>query len=178
MSARNAGRDESLPPPGRSCGGVIILAFAFVAGLALLTLMGRGLLVETGLVPDSAIVPGERLPGRVVQKLRDEQLLEADEAIEYFYSPGLISFLHSGSFFTNQRVVLYDIEEGESTYWAATYVEITSIMPRFSDDSSSEDTTVQIHADGQEPFTLVLSDEDDLDHEFVDVLFDRWHAAR
>jgi len=169
--------DEPPRRRGRSLGVKLGLGCAVMLGVIILGLAALGVLLQLGRIPDIAVVPGDRLSEDVVQMLQDEGVLEAGETIQYFYSAGLFSFRKDGNFLTERRVVSYFEEEDELVISAAQYGEITEVDPTYS-ESFFEDTIVWIHVDGWEPFNLLLSNEEDLDHVFVDALLERWHAAR
>lgn len=170
-------RNEDEPPPlpserkpkglhwlaivGILFGGTVILAlFAFAAAL------------ELGYIADSALRRGDDVPKRIVEQLREE-VLGADETVEWFYSTAVTNILEDGNLLTNERVVSYWNDDGELYLDATALDDVRAIRVQFSDEWLT-DTELWVWSDAwfdadEEAYSvfLYLSNEDGRDHDFV-----------
>lgn len=136
-----------------------------------------GVLIETGVLPDSKVLRGSELSKRHRQVLVDLKLIRPDERIIYFYSAGLFSVAEDGNFFTPERVVSYENYEGEFSVSEATYSEILSIEVE-SEGGEFEDSILYIETTGEEDFYLLVSREDGKDKLFIQELRRIWQENR
>lgn len=145
--------------------GVVLLAtFAFV--------MWIGLAIEGGSMPDSKVVRGSELKPATVKAIAKLAPLRPGEKIEYFYSQGVWSFEEDGNMITNERIVSYYTEEGVFWLDEVDFEEIESIEPEYS-DTWLEDTFVWINRTNADGFYIVLSIEEEIDHEVIGHLRNR-----
>jgi hypothetical protein len=129
--------------------------------------------------PSTSVVDGPQVSGRQVQFLRDIGILEPDDEVLFFYSPGFISATGEGTALTERGVGAYwtDIESGERSVEFALFQEIENIDV---DPSTSwiVDTYVTLTlADGTQ-LSFLLSAERDRDDAFVEEMERRWRGAR
>ena len=159
--------------------GCVAIVGIVVVGTIVLALVGFGHAIERGYLPDTLAIPGEKLQPRVIRLLRQEGIVDQDEAVLYFYSAGLLSFLEDGNLFTDRRVISYtesmDVE-GEVQVFSATYPEITKIEPDWS-DSFFEDSVLTVHTEAHQ-FILWVSTERERDRAFYNRLIETWNANR
>lgn len=148
-----------------------------IVALVFIALVALSVMIETGLVPDSMAVRGEDLPASALTFLAEAGLLEEQEQVLYYYCDGLVSFREDGNLFTDRRVISY-WEEGEELFVEqATYSEISAIEPIY-DDSLFANSQIWVERASGEAFQLIVSNEDDLDEEFVELLIETWTAKR
>ena len=136
-----------------------------------------GVLIETGHLPDSAAVPGEELPEATLTFLRTSGVLGEDEEVLYFYSDGLFSLQEDGNFFTDRRVVSYVGDGDDLIVEEATYPEIVDITAIY-DDSLFANSEVLLDLVSGDSLYLLVSNESDLDEEFVELLLATWQENR
>jgi len=166
---------EDRSRPAFRKGLVIGCAFAAAAPVVLVAfgLLVIGVLIETGVLPDSAAVPGHELTATTLDVLREEGLIEEDERVLFFYSDGFFSVREDGNFFTDRRAVSY-WEDGDDFYVeSADYHDVESI--EFAHDTSllaNSVITVE-RVDGSQ-FELIVSNEAGKDEEFFELLERTW----
>lgn len=85
--------------------------------------LGFALLIETGNAPSDRVLAGAEVPNDQYEALLAEQIVYADETIEYFYSEGLLSVLEGGSVLTDRRVIAYERNASELIDVYEMYVE-------------------------------------------------------
>lgn len=150
--------------------GILI---AIVVGLSLAAIIGLGYLIEAGKVPDSAALPKNKISSELVAKLRELKIVEADEEVQFYYSPALLSFEAEGYLFTDRRVISYENKD----IYSATWDEIENI--EFEDsDSFFEDAIITVTTTDDEIFILFVSAESNLDNAFYNQLEKLWQKGR
>ena len=152
----------------------------FVAGPALVLILGLvtvGTLMETGLLPDSVILEGDKLSGRQLETLRSNGLLAPEEQIVLFYSDGLLSILEDGNFFTEDRVVSYQQTGDTLSVETARYDEIEAIEVDYGNGAFDYTRILVTTSDGWE-FLLILPAEGEKDEEFVYQLKEAWQPGQ
>lgn len=147
------------------CG--IALGVLFVALLA--GVVWLGMQIESGAMPDTMIVAGNKLRTPAREAINKAISLRPGETITFFYSTGLLSWEEDGNLITNQRVVSYMQDEGQLVVEEADYDNIEEITPIFSEEWI-DDTLVWITPKEGDEFMIALSIEDDLDHPAVDYI--------
>lgn len=154
-----------------------ILVFLF-AGIVSVGVLGV-VFTFTGHMPDTKAVIGEKLPTAAKVKLIESGLVGEGESIEYFYSEAMLSFVEFGNFFTDTRVVSYELDEetNERVIYSATYDEISDLEFEKSTDIL-EDSLIYVYQDGVWSFALVVSNEADGDVAFYNKLAQMWKANR
>ena len=161
----------------RKAGRWVIIYAGAMAVVVFVVLIGLGGLIEAGVIPDSAAVPGDQLTDHQLNSLRDAGLVRPEEEILYFYSDGFFSILDDGNFFTNERVVSYAREDDSLLYESARFSEITDLGVEFADGFLENTNIVVTTADGRE-FLLWVSNESGRDSVFVRMLTDSWQKKR
>jgi hypothetical protein len=154
--------------------------FGLLVSLLFLFGISFSLLSTIGIIPDSKVVNGEDLNDTVIKDLRAEGILGSNELIHQFYSEDLFSFVDYGNFFTDKRVVSYEIdfESDKRVIYTSDYEYITDI--KFVEAESAIDNAyVAIYQGTAEPlFYLAISAESDLDRGFYDELLEKWQASK
>ena len=145
--------------------------FVIAAPIAVLGLFALvfGMASSLQFVPQTRVVPGDELPTRIVQKMRNHGLLENDEQIQAYYSAALFSFLADGNLFTDRRVVSYALESGELFYTSALFNNVKALELERS-ETMFEESILFVTTVESEEFYLLLSAENDGDLEFHEEL--------
>ena len=148
-------------------------------GLVLVILVGVGRLIEKGIIPDSAAVPGEKLPRATVDFLRENGIVEEDETVLYYYGSGLLSLREDGNLFTDRRVISYWEDENEELVveWAA-YPDVVDIHVDFAPEGAEDASQVAVEKGDGAFLELFVSNEEGRDHAFVDLLRNTWEKNR
>ncbi|MHB8876231.1 MAG: hypothetical protein ACYC8T_21275 [Myxococcaceae bacterium] len=153
--------------------GTKILAGCGIALGGFFALCVAALMFIGVVAPSDSAVLGTQVKGRDLKILRELKLLEDDEQVIFFYSPGLLSAREGGSFFTARRVVAF--EEGDTALTAetASYAEIASVEPKLSKEWLEDSTISVTRKDGTE-FLLTVSNTDHGDQKFLNRLMKEW----
>ncbi len=148
-------------------------------GFTLIVLLGIALTVfiSMGEIPDSKAVKGKDLPSGALESLREAGIVSKSEKIHYFYSEDLFSFVDYGNFFTDTRVVSYEVdgETNQRNVYSANFEEITNIQHN-SSESFLDDSIIEIFVDEQHSFNLVVSTEGNGDQRFYKKLVETWKS--
>ena len=160
-------------------GKIVLGVVVAVIGVPFLALAMLGTAMEFYLVPDSAVVEGDKLHEYQLDYLREHVEFLRGEKIIYFYSLGFFSIRNDGQFMTNRRVVSYGQDEtGEVSWYEAFYEEIADIEIEYG-NSLMNDTEVTVTLDAEDSWLLMwLSIEGGGDKDFCDAMLARWRAAR
>jgi hypothetical protein len=148
-----------------------------LASLPVVALVGLGMLMAGGVLPDSAVLTGDKVGARHIELLRSHDLLDPDETIVMFYSAGILSVLEDGNLLTDRRVVSYERVDEEIYLAEATYAEIAEIEILEQGGFFSE-TLILATTDEGDEILLLASTESDGDRRFVEELRSRQQAAR
>ncbi len=103
-------------------------------------LIGIGTMIENGVLPSPEVQIGTEISQKNRDMLISNSIIIKDDHIEYFYSMGLTSILQGGSILTEDRVILYFMNEYREIEVYEIYVnDISSIelveMGNFMNDS-------------------------------------------
>lgn len=96
-------------------------------GVLVLALMGLGLMTIIGVLPSTKVITGPEMPSKDISLLSERGVIHPKENIEYFYSEGVTSILEGGSILTDNRVVVYEQEEGDLQIYELPFQDIVSI---------------------------------------------------
>ncbi|CAM5195259.1 hypothetical protein [Alishewanella longhuensis] len=140
-------------------------------GLCFMLLLGFGALTMTGLVPATEVLSGEKVPASHVEILVEQNIIESDEKIAYFYSAGLFSILEDGNLLTDRRVVSYfKNKDGELEVYELLLPDVRSIE-LVQQGSYFSDSVYQVNSyDDDAWFQVLLSTESQGDIQFVEGL--------
>lgn len=154
-----------------------LLALAIPTVLLVLGVLALGVMTEVGALPDTAAVPRSEMRASTLEFLRAEELVEPDEVVLFFYSDGFLGLSEDGNYFTNRRVVSYWEEEDELRVESAGYHAISDLSLK-SDDSLFGNSTIRVTRLDGSWFQLLVSNEDDRDDEFFELLELTWSERR
>lgn len=149
-----------------------LLGACAVFGVFLVAMMGVGLLVETGVFPQTQVVSGDKLPDSQVQALIDHAILGKSDTIEYFYSEGFYSVVIGGQFLTAEKLVVYEELNGALSVYEMPYAEIESVE-LLSQGDFLEDSLYLVNGKPNshwESIMMYLSVENGGDQVFIDRL--------
>ena len=132
---------------------------------------------STGILPNTQVMSGRQLPGHVVSMLKERGLLQEGEEVIYYYSTALFSYADDGNYFTENRVVSYWQEGGAFSAEQARYEEIEDIEVEHS-NFYLDDTQVTIKRKDGTGFILLVSAEEEKDHQFVDSVKRLWTKSK
>ena len=137
-------------------------------------------LMRSGRAPDSRILDRHELHERIVDRLRALELQEGEEIV-LFYSSAVFDVAFDGNLLTDRRVVSwFQSEDEERAVDSVDLGAIDTIMVRFT-SHVFEDTTLDVFesVDGESIYaaTVLLSNEEDGDHLFVEELVKRARRA-
>lgn len=135
------------------------------------------LIVMGSFGPPTRALRESEIPSSYTVTLAEAGVLEPEERMLFFYSGGLFSILEDGNILTENRVVSYETFEGEIYLSSSTYTDIRDFDVAYS-ESFLEDTVLTISTVNDEQFILIISAEDDRDHEFVSKLKARLPAQK
>ncbi len=116
--------------------------------------------------PGTMVLRADEVPDSYRTTLVDAGVIEPDERMLFFYSAALLSVLGDGNLLTDRRVVSYSTWQGELSVSSAPYAEIADFETDYS-ESILEDTIVTVTTRSGDAFFLLLSSEQERDHEFT-----------
>ncbi len=127
------------------------------------------LLVLGILGPPTVVVHGGELSIADQELLLAEDIVESDERIVYFYSPGLFSLLEGGSVMTDKRMIAYGESEGERYHLSASFGEIEN-AEWYVRGGDFSDSVISITDSEGDVINLTVSAEAGGDQLFMDEL--------
>lgn len=143
-----------------------LMTLAFIGIICLFWLVGMGMM--TGRVADTKVLPGNKLPPRVVQTVSAAAGLAPGEQIIYFYSSAMTPD-GDGNVLTDRRVISY-VDNGTDAWCESIAIDdIVSVDFKKSDSWLDDSTIVVVSSDGSE-ITLYASNEGDGDTQFADAI--------
>lgn len=114
-----------------------------------ISLLIFGLFIEQGSIPNQAIYTKKSLDLKVLQNLKDENILMEDDELLYYQPDALFSFTEQGLLFTTNGIVYFETEEnGEKSIFEYLYAEHIKEM-KFEDNMKIL---------GEDNFTLSIYD--------------------
>ena len=132
-----------------SCGGILWI----------------GLKIDSGEIPDTAVLPGNKLSSAARDSINQVVTLRPDESIQFFYCQDMLDWSADGNLITNQRIISYQ-QDGELIYFEADFDDIVSLTPNFGE--WPDDTSLLVETKEGEVFVLYFADEDDMDHTAIE----------
>jgi hypothetical protein len=154
------------------CAGIISVCFIVMIGAAVALTFG----MQTGHVPDSAARSKKRIPKKQIEQLREADIIDDGEEVQFFYSAGLLSILEDGNLFTDRWVISYETIDGETSLDAAYYHEIEDI--EYEEGSLIEDAVITVTLKDGDLFILLVSAESRRDKAFHRELVAMWEAKK
>lgn len=127
--------------------------------------------------PPTRALRQSEIPPSYHTTLVEAGVLEPRERMQFFYSAGTFSILEDGNLFTENRVISYLTLDGELQVASSPYSEILDLDVVFS-ESFLDPTSITVSTFDGRQFILVVSNEEELDKEFVSELQRRFSASR
>ena len=150
---------------------------AIVIGGLLLILFGIGVLIESGFIPDAVALPKEKIPPLYLEALREIEIIEEGEEVEYFYSAAILSIKDEGNLFTDSRVISYEVIDDELAVYEANYPDITNLKLDAS-DSWEYDSSITVTTSSGDSFLLYVSNMERGDLRFYKKLRETWRTHK
>lgn len=154
-----------------------VLIWGSVGLFSLFVLGGVGLcrlvtLIESGRIPDTAVVPGSKMAPATREAISKVIALRPDEHIQFYYSPALFSHAAAGNLIADQRVISYEQFGDQLLISEADYAEIEDIDISYS-DGWLNDSLLFITRQSGASLTLLLSTENGLDRIAANYILER-----
>lgn len=136
------------------------------------------ILQQTPLLPSTNVISESGIMKHDMKYLYRQNVLPANETIQYFYSDAWFSVREDGSGFTRKRVFSYWQDELEGFQREiAEFDDIKEVKTTYA-ESEGDNTVITITRYDDSHFELFVSSFDDDDDIFVDELTSLWQAAK
>lgn len=137
-------------------------------------LVGFSLMSVAGIVPSTRVLSANEIIDSDMDILRANDIVSAEDNIEFFYSQGLSSILESGNVMTQDRVILYFTDEnGDLQVYEIYLNEITEVVLE-SQGNAIDDSVYRVNTRNPDLWLkLYLSSEQKGDQKFVNALRNR-----
>ena len=159
----------------------VLAALGLVMGALIFGALGfYGFMIGSGQVPDAAAVAGRSLPAAVVKLLKDNEVIEADERIRYYYSAGLFDHLEDGHLISDDRVVWFWRSAGSEDavdLYSLEYHEISDIRVVWG-EGFLDDTIITIVDEDEDETEIWVSTDEGGDRKYHRQLLKLWHEHR
>lgn len=149
--------------------------FAVILGTGLLCLNYAA--ISSNITATQQILEGNALWKHHLQFFWDQRLVDAKRSPIMFYSDSVIDFRLDGNGFTKEGVFSYWQVNDQLVTERASFSDIESIKPAYSEDDLENTTVTITRLDGSE-FVLYLNSEGKLDNSFVNELQSYWRHQR
>ena len=165
------------PSQPRRFSGVVkwLVIGAIVVGLGVLALFATCMYIGVA-GPSTKVLPGRQVPRRYVEKIRELDLLESDEQIQYFYSDALMNIEEGFYLLTDRKVVVYS-RTFEEPAIIVPFGDIFEVEGDFSDDWLTDSLITLTLKDGTD-VTFPASMEGGGDRRMYDALKKNAGAAQ
>ncbi|HBE68799.1 MAG TPA: hypothetical protein DDW52_11690 [Planctomycetaceae bacterium] len=151
---------------------VIGLAVGVVIGLPIIAFLGfcvvLGVGMSAGVVADTEVLPGNKLPPRAKKTVVASAGLDPGERIVYFYSAA-ISPDGDGNLLTDRRVISY-VDDGSDRWCESIAIEDIVSVQFDRNEAWFEDSTIIVTSSDGTELELYASNENDGDVKFVDAI--------
>ena len=148
--------------------------YAFVGipvGLILLAAVVFGTLTMTSLLPSTAVLAGDKVPEKDIQKLLSEGIIDSGEKVEYFYSAGLFSIMEDGNLLTDRRVISYFRNELDEIEIYELYFSDIRDFELIQEGSYLSNSVYQVNSYEEDAWLVIfLSTEAGGDTRFINAL--------
>ncbi len=149
--------------------------WAYILGIPSLilvvSLFGFAVMSTTGVIPSTRVQTGSELKTSEITILRSRGIISIEDNINYFYSQGMISILESGNVLTQDRVILYMIDENDALQvYEIPLNEITDVVLESEGDVVNDSVYKVTTKDPERWIKLFLSVEQKGDQKFVQAL--------
>ena len=163
--------DDAYSPPKKSHG-----IFTGVIAALFIALMGFGLFIQSGAVPDTKVLAGDAVAEWQKKELAEIGVFNEREELLYMYSYGLSSLKAGGSLLTNFRVVSWMENENQELEASQLYYDQIDRVELVEQGNFLNDSLYKVYgADGAEWewIALYLSVEKGGNERFVEELRSR-----
>jgi hypothetical protein len=127
--------------------------------------------------PLDTLIASEEIPADYVTALRNDNVIRADETIDYFYSKGVVTILEDGNLFTDDRIISYAFPvEGAQVY--TTPFRQVADLHLFPAQAQTEANIIQVVPDRGQVYHLFAPDDPEEADLFMSALLKRWRTVR
>jgi hypothetical protein len=162
------------PPPRR--GGSKVLLWVLIGVGSFFALACGGcffVFMYVGMQgPETSVYPGNRVPNRYREIMKEVGALEEDEEILYFYSDGLADIRDGFYFVSDKKVVVYIEGAGDSPLTVVRFDEIAD-MDLYREESFFEDSQITLELKDGRTVSFPVSSEVEGDQRFFDAIQQR-----
>lgn len=145
--------------------------FFIITGVVIFfSLMGVGILTETGIFTPTEVLEGKDLSEDYREALIQSDIINSGDRIQYFYSEAFSSIEEAGSILTSDRVIMYLEDENKETAVYELYFEDITDVELFETGNFFNDSVYRVYADRDVYLTIVLSTENRGDVKFIEAL--------
>lgn len=120
--------------------------------------------------PDTYVYLGHQVPKQYIEEVKNLELLQNDEKIQYFYSDGITDIKEGLYFVTDQKLVAYN-KEWQEPKTIISFDEITSLDIEYN-DSFFEDSFITVVTDEFE-LDFPVSSEKKRDKDFYNYILQK-----
>jgi hypothetical protein len=169
--------DDHLDDDGRPGGRgmkIFLIGCGSLLGLVLLFVMGIGVMMTTGAIPDSVIKTGDELSSRMREQVEEAGILLPSDEVLLFYSYGMWSAAEGGSAITEEGLVNWIDMDGELEINRVPYAAIQSVKLSEPGDFLT-DTLLEVETENLYYYP-VISTEEGGDVTFRDRLDTEWSS--
>ena len=146
--------------------------------LIFLVIIGFGVLTTTGVFPSTEVLSGQKISQKDKNDLISNEIITADDKIQYFYSNGITSILEGGSVLTDDRVILYMPDENDKIGVYEIYFEDIASIELVQPGGSLDDSIYKINSHIPDAWLQIsLSAENKGDKKFINALQNNLKAA-
>jgi len=148
---------------------IYIIGAPFV--LVVTFLVGTAVLVNIGILPPNKVLAKDEISSEYISTLVSYDLIDAYDSVEYFYSEGVFSILEGGSILTQDRVIVYTVDEKEELeIYEMEVSEITGVELVTQGDAFNDSVYKLTSADPEEWIVLYLAETENGDQKFIKAL--------
>ncbi len=122
--------------------------------------------------PETSVYPGDKVPSRFTDTMKEVGALEEGEEILFFYSDGFTDILDGFYFVSDQRVVIYSPLAPGEPLTSISFDEIAE-LEIYRDESFLSDSEITLTLDNGEYVFVPVSSELGRDRKFFDAIIKR-----
>ena len=165
----------------KSIGSIFAIVFGVFAIVIFSGLMGIGLMLQNGMMPDGDLYSAEKLPQNVTVELLGKNVLFNEEVIHYYQPESIFSFTKTATLFTDETIRYFETDsEGEVILWDFPLKKIGKLTLEIAPFMVGiEIVTMTIHnEEGEIEFSAALSPKSGKSKVFKKELMELWKNAR
>lgn len=126
--------------------------------------------------PDTAVYTGNRIPADFLSTVKSVGALDDDEKILFFYSDAITDIRDGFYFVSDQKVVIYAQQKGDSALNKISFDQIAD-HDLYRDESFFEDSEITLRLKDGQVLSFPVSSEHDRDQKFFDAIVERVEAV-